>query len=535
MNMFRVQQRPRVMVLSVRFRFSPLGEIAQLGRAHKKGGMRKKRCCLFLEVFMLFADKMREEAKWTKTENGADCKNTTESAMLDMFAVIGAMRERSSDEMIRKFALAYKENPLLAVRCLFYARDIRGGLGERRVFREILPYLAEKHPEVLAKNIKQIGEYGRFDDLYCLIGTKAESLMWETVKAQLEEDEANRLAGKPCSLLAKWLKKADASSKNTRKLGIYTAKQLGLSVYEYKRLCNRLRKYIDVVEQRMSARQWETINYPSVPSRAMMNYRKAFARHDEERFSQFLGQVRSGEKTIHAATLYPYDIIEKLLYRGENSAVLEAQWENLPNYVDESVNVVVIADVSGSMYGRPMATSVGLAMYFAERNKGPYHNLFMTFSSAPSFVEIEGNTITEKVRFIEKAHWGVSTDLEAALLRILAVAVDNHCSQDEMPKALVIISDMEINCCTNQKHREQFYDYAARIYQESGYTIPNVIFWNVNSRHDVFLADKNRKGVQLVSGQSASTFNNLVQCIDKTPIERMNEVLNSPRYQPITI
>lgn len=484
---------------------------------------------------MSFADKMREQAKWTKTENGADCKNTTESAMLDMFAVIGAMRERSSEEIIKKFALAYEENPLSAVRCLFYARDIRGGLGERRVFREILPYLAEKHPEVLAKNIKLVGEYGRFDDLYCLIGTGSEPLMWETVKAQLEEDEANRLAGKSCSLLAKWLKKADASSKNTRKLGIYTAQHLGMSVYEYKRLCNRLRKYIDIVEQRMSARQWTTINYPAVPSRAMMNYRKAFARHDEERFSQFLGQVRSGEKHIHTETLYPYDIIEKLLYRREDNAVLEVQWDKLPNYIDESVNVVVMADVSGSMYGRPMATSVGLAMYFAERNQGPYHNLFMTFSSVPSFVEIVGNTITEKVRFIGKSHWAMSTDLEAALLNILKLALDNHCSQDELPKALVVISDMEINCCTRQKHKEQFYDYVSRIYQENGYQIPNIIFWNVNSRHDVFLADKNRKGVQLISGQSASSFRNLIHYIDKSPVELMNEVLNSPRYQPVTI
>ena len=484
---------------------------------------------------MNFSDVMREESKWTKTENGADAKNTTDSALLDMFATIGAMRTRSEDEIVKKFELAFQEDSLGAMRCLFYARDIHGGLGERRVFRVLLTYIANKHTEELRKNIDKIPEYGRWDDVYSLVGTKLEDNMWDDVKYQLLKDKVLMKNEESSSLLAKWLKKADASSPNTRKLGIYTAKKLGMSVYDYKRLCNRLRKHIDVVEQRMSARQWDTINYPAVPSRAMMNYRKAFARHDQERFEEYINKVSSGEQKINAATLYPYDIVEKILYHSENSKVLEAQWDNLPNYVEGDVNAVVMADVSGSMYGRPMATSIGLAMYFAERNKGAYHNLFMTFSGRPKFVEIKGNTITQKINFISRASWQMNTDLEAALMKILDVAIENHCSQEEMPKSLIIISDMEIDCCTNQKHRENFYDYVSRVYKEHGYKIPNVVFWNVNSRHDVFLADKNRKGVQLVSGQSVSTFKNLIGCVDKTPVEMMYSVLNSDRYQAIQI
>ena len=412
------------------------------------------------------------------------------------------------------------------------------GLGERRSFRVLIKYIAEKHTEIMKKNLELIPEYGRWDDFYSLIGTPVEENMWEVIKKQLSCDVKSMEDGKPCSLLAKWLKKADASSPNTRKLGIYTAKKLGMSVYDYKRLCVKLRKYIDVVEQRMSAREWDSINYPAVPSRAMMNYRKAFARHDEERFNEYLNKVQSGEQKINSSTLYPYDIVEKILYGHEDSKVLEAQWNNLPNYVDGDVNAVVMADVSGSMSwngGRPLATSIGLAMYFAERNKGAYHNLFMTFSGNPQFVELKGNTITEKINFISRAEWGENTDLEAALLKILDVALENNCSQEEMPKSLIIISDMEIDYCTNQKHRENFYDYVSRVYEEHGYKIPNVVFWNVDSRHDVFLADKNRKGVQLVSGQSASTFKNLIGCLDKTPIEMMYSVLNSERYQAIQI
>ena len=484
---------------------------------------------------MNFSDVMREESKWTKTENGADAKNTTDSALLDMFATIGSMRNRSEDDIIQKFELSFQEDPLGAMRCLFYARDIRGGLGERRVFRVLLPHISVRHTEELRNNIRFIPEYGRIDDFYSLIGTPLEEKMWEIVRYALSADKASMEEGCPCTLLAKWLKKADASSPNTRKLGIYTAKKLGMSVYDYKRLCVKLRKYIDVVEQRMSAREWDMINYPAVPSRAMMNYRKAFARHDEERFNEYLNKVQSGEQKINSATLYPYDIVEKILYGHEDSKVLEAQWDNLPDYVDGDVNAVVMADVSGSMDGRPLATSVGLALYFAERNKGAYHNLFMTFSGEPQFVEVKGDTITEKVNFISNTSWEYNTDLEAALLKILDVAVENDCLQEEMPKSLIIVSDMEIDCCANQKHRENFYDYVSRVYEEHGYKIPNVVFWNVNSRHDVFLADKNRKGVQLVSGQSASTFKNLIGCVDKTPMEMMYSVLNSDRYQAIQI
>ena len=484
---------------------------------------------------MNFSDVMREESKWTKTENGADAKNTTDSALLDMFATIGSMRNRSEDEIIQKFELAFQEDPLGAMRCLFWVRDCRGGAGERRVFRVLLPYIAQKHYEELYRNLELIPEYGRWDDFYALIGTPMEEQFWPFISWKLFRDIKEMEAGRPCSLLAKWLKKADASSPNTRKLGIYTAKKLRMSVYDYKRLCVKLRRYIDVVEQRMSANEWDTINYPAVPSRAMMNYRKAFARHDQERFDEYLNKVQSGEQKINSSTLYPYDIVEKILYGHEDSKVLEAQWNNLPDYVNGDVNAVVMADVSGSMYGRPLATSIGLAMYFAERNKGAYHNLFMTFSQNPKFVAVKGETITQKIKFISRADWGMNTDLEKALLKILDVAIENHCSQEEMPKSLIIISDMEIDRCTRQNHRENFYDYVSRVYEEHGYKIPNVVFWNVNSRHDVFLADKDRKGVQLVSGQSASTFKNLIGCVDKTPVEMMYEVLNSDRYQAIQI
>lgn len=294
-----------------------------------------------------------------------------------------------------------------------------------------------------------------------------------------------------------------------------------------------MRKQIEVVECLMSSNKWDKINYSAVPSRAMMIYRNAFMRHDEERFSSFINRAISGEETIHSGALYPYDIVSKILYQHEDNNVLEAQWKQLPNYVDEGTNAIVMADVSGSMDGRPLATSIGLAIYFAERNAGAYHNLFMTFSSNPSIVTLKGKTLYQKIHNVKKADWGMNTNLKAAFDKVLDIALKGNVPQEEMPKSIIVISDMEIDNCGDRDW--SFYDKMSEKFKKHGYQIPNIIFWNVDSRNNVFHADSTRKGVQLCSGQSIATFEQLMGCIDLTPVEFMEKVINSERYDCITI
>ena len=488
------------------------------------------------EEIMSFVENLRKAAGFTRTENGAVALNTTGSACLDLFGTVGALRDAEENRVHTLFAEAYRENPLTATKIAFYARDIREGLGERKTFRELLQYMAQKHPEALTQNLDLIGVFGRYDDLYCLIGTPLEEEMWAAMKRQFEEDRENLEQGNAISLLAKWIKTADASSEKTRKLGILTAQKLGYSVYDFKRIVRRMRKHINVVECLMSAGRWDEIKYSQVPGRAMMIYRKAFARHDEEGFGAFVSRAVSGEETIHSATLYPYDIVEKILYQNEYSDVLEAQWQQLPNYVEAGTNAIVMADVSGSMTwsgGRPLATSVGLAIYFAERNTGAYHNLFMTFSGNPHVVILKGETLSQKVTYVSNVDWGQNTDLEAAFDKVLHIAVTNHTPKSEMPKSIIVISDMEIDNCGNREWT--FYDQMAHKYASYGYEIPNVVFWNVNSRNDVFHADKNRKCVQLCSGQSVATFKQLMSCINCTPVEMMHRVIDSERYDCIKV
>lgn len=482
---------------------------------------------------MDFVNAMKEENKFTRTENGAIALNTTSDARLDLFGTIGALRDADENRIQTLFAEAYAQDSLFATKIVFYARDIRAGLGERKTFRTLIRYMAEKHPEALRPNLDLIGVFGRYDDLYELVGTQLEDDMWEVMKKQFEEDLKNLNFGNAISLLAKWIKTADASSPATRKLGILTAQKLGYPIYNFKRIVRNMRKQIGVVEGLMSAGKWDEIKYPEVPSRAMMIYRKAFMKHDPERFEEFINKAEKGETKVNASTLFPYDIVEKILYHKENNKVLEAQWKALPDYVKQGTNALIMADVSGSMSGRPMATSIGLAIYFAERNTGAYHNMFMTFSSEPETVILKGETLEQKVKNAYNTEWGGTTDLKAAFDKVLDIAVKNEVPQEEMPKAIVVISDMEIDFCGNRSWT--FYDKMKNKFRKAGYVIPNIIFWNVDSRRDVFHSDSKRKGVQLASGQSVTVFKQILQNLSYNPIEAMENTINSERYECITI
>ena len=477
---------------------------------------------------MDFAEWIREQATKTYTENGAAARNTTGEARLDLFATIGSLRRADPERIELLFAEAYQADPLFALKILFYVRDIREGLGERRVFRILLQYLAEYHPQAVIANLDLIGVFGRFDDWYCLIGTGVEDEMWSAMKQQLEADLKNFQEGKSVSLLAKWIKTADSKNTETRKLGILTAQKLGYPVYNFKRIVRSLRKYIGVLEVKMSEGKWEEIVYPEVSGRAMMIYRNAFRKHDEKRFNQYLAKALEGKEKIHAETLYPYDLVEKVLYGRQWNQALEAQWRQLPDYVAQETNAIVIADVSGSMSGRPLATSIGLAIYFAERNRGAYHNLFMTFSQKPEFVSLRGETLLQKIKYVERTEWGMNTNLQAAFERVLETALDHDVLPEEMPKALIVVSDMEIDRCGDRNW--MFYDHMKEKYEYCGYQLPNIIFWNVDSRNDIFHADSRRKGVQLYSGQSVTTFQNLLNNIDSTPVKSMEKVIESERY-----
>lgn len=477
---------------------------------------------------MSFMDDLEIETSVTLTENGGRALSTTGDKLLNLFAVLGALRSRPTD-VIDKFDAAFRENADLATKMAFYGRDVRGGLGERAVGRLMLRELAIMNPAVVVANLKNVVEFGRWDDLFVLFDTPCANAMVEFVKMQLVSDKRHMDKHENVSLVAKWMPSINTSSEHTKALAHRFVKALNTTPRKYRKNLSALRKYIDVTEVKMSANKWTDIDYKAVPSNAMSNYGSAFARHDHEGFSRYMDAVKSGDVKINASTLYPYNVIETMY---GNRDVAEAQWKALPNYVEGDNNFLIMADVSGSMMGRPMATSVGLAIYFAERNHGAFANKFMTFTDIPRIVDVTGNDLFDKYCSVTD-HVGYNTNLEAAFDAILSTAVHTKCPQADLPKALVIISDLEIDYWNGGSLT--FTEEMRKRFADAGYEMPKLVYWNVDSRKDTFLASKNDPNTILVSGQSASTFKNLIKGIDLSAYEIMVQTLDDPRYDCVVV
>ncbi|KAK8876270.1 hypothetical protein M9Y10_006465 [Tritrichomonas musculus] len=476
----------------------------------------------------------------TTTENGALSNNSSLNPVLDFFSKSGALRGQK-EEIIQYFEKAFQSNEELALRALFYLRDIKGGQGERANFRIICQWLSTRSQESIIRNMVHIPIFGRWDDFYAFFeNEQTKSIALNIMKEQFDQDIELASKGKNVSLLGKWLKSENASSKETKGLAIMTREFFGLTSAQYRKSLSLLRKQIQIVESLMSQKKWSEIEYSRVPSYAMKMYRKAFGKHDSERFQQYLSDVASGEKKINASTLYPYDIVREIFSRrsmeSEDLKTLDLQWNNLPNYMEESndTRCIVLADVSGSMtWGcsggvLPIHVSISLAIYFAERMKGAFNGYFMTFTSTPELVKVRGSNIQEKVINVENAEWGGSTNLTAAFKTILDAAIKNHVPQEEMPSKLFIVSDMQFDQACSDNSRTNF-EEIDRLYEESGYTRPTLVFWNVNARSDSPVT-KDDTGTFLVSGCSPSILKYALNTKAMTPMELMLEVLNSERY-----
>lgn len=490
------------------------------------------------------------ENNWGKTENGQDSLKDTGSALVNLFAQIGAMGNYSENDVIYAFQDAISEDLLLSTKLMFYGRDIRhGGTGQRKVFRTILNWMGDNYPEIVLKNMENIPFFGRWDDLLSLIDTKVEKEMWSFIEAQLENDWNS---SNP-SLLAKWLPSCNTSSIKTRALGYKVYKALGMNQEGYRLTLSILRERIGIVETLMSKNKWDEINYSAVPSNANKNYSNAFKKHDEERYEEFIGRVEKGEVKIHADTLYPYDIIMKMGFYFDHSLVcdnnsfqlnnwsraLQALWDNLPNYIQGNHNALVMADTSYSMTEnkhRPIVSSLGLATYFGERNTGIWKDVFITFSSHPKFVELKGDNLQEKFAGIPSIV--ENTNLESAFKLILNTAIRNHIAPEEMIESLIIISDMKFDKATTEGgsgKKLTFYDNMKNMFKINGYQIPNIVFWNVNAEKDTFHAFSDYENVQMISGYGVASFKHVFECIGLDPYGAMEKVLNGEVYDRVVI
>lgn len=464
-----------------------------------------------------------------RTENDAVTFTRSGSPLLDFFAQGGAMR-KNPDKALELFKKAFAEDREKAIRILFYFRDIRGGQGERTLFRVGLEWLGTTYPTIFETIVKHVPEYGRWDDVLF-----DNDKCFELIHTQLIEDKESETP----SLLAKWLPTINASSKTTRAKARFVAEKLGYGEVEYRKTLKEIRKTIKTVEAQMSARKWEDIDYSHVPSQASRIYRNAFSKHDEVRYGNFIEKAEKGEEKINAGTLYPYQIYNTV--RNDYSQTLEALWNQLPDYT-QGKNALVVADVSGSMGGDPMSVSVSLALYFAERNTGQFKDHFITFSGNPTLQRIVGENLQDKMNSIQRSNWEYNTNLQAVFDLLLNTAVANNTPRDELPETIYIISDMEFDEATSTrshwydevKSEATNYEEIERKYADAGYTKPNIVFWNVDARGgDNLPVQAGTVGVSLVSGFSPSVFKMAVE--NKTPEEVMLDTINSERYSPIVL
>lgn len=480
---------------------------------------------------------LKQEANSTVTENGALTHITTESDCLDLFATIGALRRESDSEIIDRFTLAYTENRDIAMKLLFFARDIRGGLGERRVFKVILNWLANNEPASVCKNLVHIAEYGRFDDILTLIGTPCEKEALDVLKAQFEADNSALANGGEVSLLAKWLPSVNASNRETIIYAKKIAKHFGLNDASYRKALVALRARIRIIENNLREKDY-SFDYSKQPSKAMYKYRKAFIRNDEERYNQFISKVNEGSAKLHASTLMPYEIITPFFRKNvsdDERKAINATWISQEDFGNDE-NTLVVIDGSGSMYsyGDPMPATVALSLgiYFAERNTGAFKNHFITFSEKPQLVEIKGEDILDKVRYCHSYNEVANTNIQKVFELILKTAIKNNLPESDLPSKIVIVSDMEFDYCAEGASLTNF-ARAKKMFEDAGYKLPDVVFWNVASRNRQQPVTKNEQGVALVSGCTPRLFS-MIASGTMNPYAFMLEVVESERYSRIS-
>lgn len=463
------------------------------------------------------------------TENNALTHTTSGSAVLNMFAMGGAMRNRSDKEIIEMFSSAILENSVLAMKCLFYLRDCRGGAGEKRFFRVVAKWIndtAKDKDFPFDTFVDLIEEYGSWKDVFSIFDV-------DTYKQAVAKRVTRNIKSGTPTLMEKYMPSIGGSkNKDAEKLAEY----MGMTPRQYRKYLSASRAKLDIVEVKMSSNNWGKIKYSSVPSKAMLNYAKAFSKHDEERVSQYLNRVKTGEEKINTGVLFPYEIFREVRNGNISNEAAQVIWDNLPDYTNGK-NAIVVADTSGSMTwngGLPILVSTSLALYFAERNKGKFNGSFITFSDKPSIVNApKEGTLYSKMKKIEATEWGGSTNLVRVFDLILSAALNESLPQDEMPSAIYIISDMEFNEAT-YGYRGGFgktnYQAIKEKYTDAGYDMPNIVFWNVNSRQNNVPVKMHESGVILVSGASPSTFKIAISD-DCSPEKFMMGVLESERYK----
>ena len=452
-----------------------------------------------------------------ETMNGAVAYNYCGNNIVELFYNIGAARNDSA--IIEKFAKAFGENKTLAARVLFWARDVREGAGERDTFRKIMLFLEQSNPTVCQYLIPFIAEYGRFDDLLIFKTDTCKYTSYTEIQKALKNNN---------SLAAKWCPRKGEIAVELRKF-------LKMSPKQYRKTLVNL---TSVVEQDMCAGNWDNIDYNKLPSIAAKKYTNAFNKHSGIKYGEYIQSLINGTGKVNAAAIFPHDVIKGL--SNGNVELSVAQWNSLPNFLGND-KILPMIDVSGSMSERISNTlscmdiSISLGLYIADKQSGPFKDLFLTFSEKCKIEKLTGD-IANKVAQLHAADWGQNTNFELAYKEILKVAIQNNVDNSDMPKYLLVLSDMQFDDadCENVEDKTMFELLGAE-FKKYGYDVPKIIFWNLNSSYRNTPVKSTDENVVLISGFSSSIMKHVLKCEKFSPNDLVLEVLESPRYNVINV
>lgn len=454
-----------------------------------------------------------------KNSKGGNYYLTSYNDNLDLFTRIN--RFNSEDDIIDTFKKALNEDTDLALANLLYILDIRSGKGERRIFKVIYKYLCENEVVLAQRILPFISKLGRYDYILEGINTPFEEETISLIKKQLELD----LKSDSVSLLAKWLPSHRTHNKNNS-LAKDLMRLLNMSEREYRKTLSNLRSKINIVEKNITNNNYENIIYSEVPTKAMLKYSSTFGEKDAKRYNEFKEAVKSGNTKVNTDGLFVYEIVKKYI-QHKDVDLLDLMWNNQKNILEgNKENLLVVADTSGSMRSHdclPICTSIGLAMYIAERNEGIFKNHFITFSENPELREIKGNTIKEKLDNFNEIN-ARNTNIDKVFVLLLKTARENNLNQSELPSKIIIVSDMEFDYGVDSMDGTNFHTWK-KLFQESGYNLPTIIFWNVAGNSKGLPVTKFDNDVAMVSGFSTSILDNLLTLENYTPIDIMLEKL----------
>jgi len=456
------------------------------------------------------------QTKDTVTENGMPTNSTSMDRCVDLFFTIGAVRGQHSERILKLFIKAFYENRTAALRILFWARDVRDGAGERNTFRIIFKWLCDNHPKTVIKNLDYVSFLGRWDDYLVAIGTKCEDMVIDSIRDSLTDGN---------QLCAKWMPRKG-------KIANILRKKFKMTPKEYRKL---LVSNTNVVETKMCVKKWSEIDYSKLPSLAMSRYSTAFRNNDLVRFNIYLDDLKNGKGKVNAGAVYPYDIIKNL--RRGNSDLAQEQWNSLPDYMSECHDLVFpLVDVSGSMDtpigNNPnltaMDVAISLGLYISERNVGPLKDYFMTFSQSPELVYVNGS-LEDRMYQMERTNWGINTNLIKVFQTMLKHAKENNVRACDMPTKILILSDMEFDMAINSPKNSAM-EEIENLYRENNYTLPKIVFWNIQARGKNFPVSFNKNGTALVSGFSPSILKSILKMDVANPHKVMLDTINNYKY-----